>query len=219
MFPLPPALHHQCQASLHELLSGAQEAVDSADVLAVGAWFGALSMPTPGITPTQRRHLLMLLLTLRHVAPVWDDRVAHATDAFSAVHVLQHLAGHVIHPFPHEAIGAAIDTAVAWAERQEQQVAPNVRNVASFPVSLYTACKAIEGCLFAEQIAGYPAETHAGVAICLAAAAFADGWQGRAAQKRQRAFWVAWLTHIIPTAWYPLAGDGLDDVPASTPPV
>ena len=218
MFPLPPALHHHCQASLHELLSGAQDAVDSADVLVIGAWFGALSTPTPGITLAQRRHLLMLLLTLRHVAPVWDDRVPHTTATFSAVHILQHLAGHVIHPLPHEAIGAAIDTAAAWAERQEQRVAPNARNVTSFPVSLYTATKAIEGCLSADLVAGYPAETHAGVAICLAAAAFADGWQGRAAQKRQRTFWVAWLTHIIPTAWYPLADDRLDDVPASTPP-
>ena len=46
------ALHHHCQASVHELLSGAQDVVDSADVLAIGAWFGALSTPTPGITLT-----------------------------------------------------------------------------------------------------------------------------------------------------------------------
>jgi hypothetical protein len=217
MFPLPLVLHHQCQASLRALLSGAQDAVDSADVLTIGAWFGALSTPTPGLSPVQRRHMLMLLLTLRHVAPLWEGRVAHTTDAFSAVHVLQHLAGHVIHPLPHEAIGAAIDTAVAWAERQEQHITPNARNVAAFPISLYTATKAIEGCLYADLIAGYPAETHAGVAICLAAAAFADGWQGRAAWERRRAFWVAWLTHIIPTAWYPLADDRLDGLPISVP--
>jgi hypothetical protein len=88
---------------------------------------------------------------------------------------------------------------------------------ASFPVSLYTATKAIEGCLHAELITGYRAEIHAGVAICLAAAAFADGWQGRAAQERQRAFWIAWFTHIIPTAWYRLADDRLDGLPISVP--
>jgi hypothetical protein len=80
MFPLPPALHHQCQATVHELLSGAQDVVDSADVLAIGAWFGTLSAPTPGFLPVQRRHLLMLLLTLRHVAPAWEGRGAHDAD-------------------------------------------------------------------------------------------------------------------------------------------
>ena len=219
MFPLPPALHHQCQATVRELLSEAQDAVDSANVLTIGAWFGALSTPTPGIAPAQRRHLLMLLLTLRHVAPIWEGRVAHTTDALSAVQVLQHLTAHVIRPLPHEATVAAIDMAYAWAEWQEQRATPDIRSTTSFPVSLYTATKAIEGCLYANLIAGYPAETHSGVAICLAAAAFADGWQGRAAQERQRAFWIAWLTHIIPTAWYPLADDGLDALPASTPPV
>ena len=41
---------------------------------------GIILTPTPGITPAQRRHLLLLLLTLRHVAPVWDDRVARLDD-------------------------------------------------------------------------------------------------------------------------------------------
>ncbi len=219
MFPLPPALNHQCQAIVRALLSGMQDTIDPADVLTIGAWFGTLSTPTPGISPAQRRHLLMLLLTLRHIAPIWDDRVGHTTDTFTAVRVLQHLAAHVIRPLPHETIDAAIDAADAWAERQEQDVAPAARNIASFPVSLYTAVKAIEGCLYADMIAGYRAETHAAVAISLAAAAFADGWQGRAAQARQRAFWIAWLTHIIPTAWYPLADDRLDGLPASHTPI
>jgi hypothetical protein len=159
----------------------------------------------------------MLLLTLRHAAPVWEGRVAHTADVFSAVHVLQHLTAHVSRPLSHEATIAAIDAAYAWAERQEQHVAPDARNAASFPVGLYTATKAIEGCLHAEPITGYRAEIHSGAAICLAAAAFADGWQGRAAQERQRAFWIEWFTHIISTAWYPLADDRLDGLPISVP--
>ena len=217
MFPLPPALHHQCQATVRELLSGAQDVVDSADVLAIGAWFGTLSAPTPGFLPVQRRHLLMLLLTLRHVAPAWEGRVAHDADVPSSIQLLQLLTTHVIRPLPHEATAAAIDAAYAWAERQEQRAAPDIRSTTSFPVSLYTATKAVDGCLHAEQIAGYRAEVHAGVAIGLAATAFADGWQGRAAQARQRAFWIAWLTHIIPVAWYPLADDELDGLPISEP--
>jgi hypothetical protein len=215
MFPLPPPLHHRCQAIVRVLQSSAQNVVDSADVLAIGVWFGTLSAPTPGISPVQRRHLLMLLLTLRHVAPAWESRIGHAGDTFTAVHILQHLTAHVMRPLPHDAASAAIDAAYAWAERQEQHCASDIRSVTSFPISLYTATKAIDGCLHAEQVAGYRAETHAGVAISLAAAAFADGWQGRAGQTRQCAFWIAWLTHIIPTAWYPLADDGLEELPAS----
>ncbi len=191
--------------SLQSLIAKAQislqepdhDSLDADLILQIGNAFGALSSFPPGMNAVQRRHLLMVLLTIRHLEPV--------------------LVPYVQSPYPFGSTLTALTQGICDPSRADWDVLLGQIDGWTSPsfdgqhplelgmLCLYTVGKAIESCLYATRVHDYDAETHSGVALrCAADTYAASGGHETALRDRRRWFWSYWLTQIVPRAWYAL---------------
>lgn len=192
---LPDALQQILVQPRQALLTHTTNTIDPELLLQVGAYFCLLSAASPSLTAYQRRHLLLVLLTIRHVVPCWQQT---ALTTSHPQQPLEALATLVARTTSLAAAMQIIEDVYSWY--YSMQINADHGGQELLVASIYTATKAVEGCITGTRIADYTAETHAGVALVLAADAFGAYVPSRR-DERQRPFWLYWLDDIVPRAW------------------
>jgi hypothetical protein len=194
---LPESLQSLVAEAQISLQQPDHDSLDANLLLQIGNAFGALSNFPPGINAIQRRHLLMVLLTIRHLEPTLAPYVQSPYPFGSTLVALAHGICDPSIPDWDELLGQIDD----WVSPSLGEQHPLELGM----LCLYTIGKAIESCLSATRVHDYAAETHSGVTLrCAADTYAASGGRETALRERRRWFWSYWLTQIVPRAWYAL---------------